>query len=175
MVSFVIDESHLRRLSPSARQELLKLLAADAVQLRAEFAGRDWAPDRDLSYPLTPEEARILIRGISEAGRQMLRVFARSFDGEVGRGEVHALMEATGHDHYEQLSQEISATTQSLRSITGNYDAWLFNFRAEDWVWDEESRNYTRGQYFISGPAILSLRQAFGMGPASDRTAAQGE
>jgi len=170
MVSFIIDDTHLRRLSPTARHELLKLLAADFSQLRTEFADRAWAPDKDMSYPLTPDEARVLIRGITDAGRKMLRVFARNFDGQIGRGEVQALMATTGHTDYEQLSQEVSGITQSLRSITGNYDAWLFNFRADDWVWDETSGTYAKGQYFISGPAILSLRQAFGIGTPAEAT-----
>lgn len=163
MAEFVINETHLRRLTPSARQELLRVLQEDFSQMRAEFSDRAWTPDRDISYPLTPEEARVLVRGVSEAARRMLRVFARNYDGEIGRGEVNELMQATGHTLYEQLSQEVSGVTQSLRSVSGNYDAWLFNFRAEDWVWDDATRSYSKGSYFISGTAIQSLRQAFGI------------
>jgi len=174
MTSFVIDETHLRRLSPSARHELLRLIATDVSELRAEFVTREWSADRDISYPLSAEEARVLIRGVTEAGRNVLKVIARNFDGERGHGEVGALLEATGCQTYQQLGTEIAGVTHSVRSITGNHDAWIFNFRAEDWIWDEATSTYTKGRYFISGAAIRSLRLAFGYEKASDAVEAAG-
>ena len=129
MTSFIIDESHLNRLSPKARQEVLAVLRADLDELEASFLDSEWAPDRDTSYPLTVEDARVLIRGVAGAGEELLRVFALNYDGETGRASLQDLLEATGHTDYQHLGQDISTITQSLRSITGNSDAWLFNWR----------------------------------------------
>jgi hypothetical protein len=52
--------------------------------------------------------------------------------------------------------------------VTGNTDAWLFNWHARDWEWDEEKATYSRGRYFIAGPAIRFLRTAFGIGNSGD-------
>ena len=38
------------------------------------------------------------------------------------------------------------------------------NWHAKEWVWDEHENTYVRGRYFISGPAIESLRSAFSIG-----------
>ncbi len=51
-----------------------------------------------------------------------------------------------------------------MHGATGNPDAWLFNWHATDWQWDEETNTYVQGRYFIAGPAIDALRSAFGIG-----------
>jgi len=163
MASFVIDDTHLSRLSPSARNELLRVIQADLDDVRDQFHAQDWAPDRDVSYPLSLEEAEALVRGISAAGRDILRVFAKNADGDVGYAELEELLTTTGYTDYEHLGQDISTITHSLRSVTGNGDGWLFNWRPDDWEWDETSNTYKRGAYFISGPAVGTLRKAFGM------------
>lgn len=163
MISFVIDETHLRRLSTNARNELLRVLQADLDEVRTQFHGEDWAPDRDMSYPLSLEEAKALVRGITGAGRDILRVFATNADGDIGYAELDELLRTTGYTDYEDLGQDISTITQSMRSVTGNGDGWLFNWRPDDWDWDESSSTYKRGAYFISGPAVETLREAFGM------------
>lgn len=163
MASFVIDDTHLSRLSLSARNELLRIIQADLDDLRAHFHGQDWAPDRDMSYPLSLEEAEALVRGITGAGRDILRVFAKNADGDVGYAELEELLTTTGYTDYEHLGQDISTITHSLRSVTGDSDGWLFNWRPDDWEWDEASNTYKRGAYFISGPAVGTLRKAFGM------------
>jgi len=161
MVSYVIDDEDLRRLSPSARGEVLRLLRGDLDALRRIYAAEDWTPDRDVSYPLSDEEAQLLARGVTHAAREALHVFAQHYDGEVGRASIDQLLKATGHERYEDIGIEIASITQSVRTITGNTDAWLFNWRPEDWDWDEASQHYTAGSYFISGPAVRALRRAF--------------
>lgn len=163
MINFVIDSNLLRSLSPTARRELVQLLRREVTQLYREIADLDWNPESDVSYPLSVEEARALIRGLPDASRRTLRFIARQYDGDEGRADVHQLMEVAGHEQYDQLGQEISSITLALRSVTGHSDAWLLNWHPEDWVWDEEQKTYTRGAYFISGVAVRSLRQAFGM------------
>lgn len=163
MINFLIDGGLLRRLSPTARREILQLLRQEVSQLYREVADLDWNPESDVSYPLTVEEARALIRGLPEASRRMLRLLARQYDGERGRAQLQELLEVTGHDQYDQLGHEVSGITLALRSVTGHTDAWLLNWDPEDWLWDEASSTYSKGAYFISGTAVRALRQAFGM------------
>lgn len=163
MTSFVVDESQLERLSPGARRELLQILEEDCSRIAAEFAEVDWTSDRDESYPLSVDEARALIRHIHQAERETLRVFARNYDGEIGKADLKELLDATGHTGYRPLGEDISSITQSLRRITGHRDAWLLNWRGEDWIWNEDGKTYDAGRYFISGTAAESLRTAFGI------------
>ncbi len=163
MVRFVIDEEHLRRLSAAARHELLQLLGADLARAQAEFPDLEWDPDGDVSYPLSLQDARILIRGMKGSARETLRVFCRNFDGDVGRADIGELSEATGHRTYAKLGEEINNITQRLQRLTEHKDAWLFNWHPEDWEWNEKKKKYEKGEYFISGPAVRALRRAFGM------------
>ncbi len=64
MVSFIIDESHLRQLSAEARSELLQIIGAELADLENEFADREWDPEENKSYPLSTDEAKVLIRGL---------------------------------------------------------------------------------------------------------------
>lgn len=41
---------------------------------------------------------------------------------------------------------------------------WRIRWHPKDWEWDEHENTYVRGRYFISAPAIDSLRAAFGIG-----------
>lgn len=164
MVSFVIDENHLRQLSPEARSELLDLIGAELADMEREYAGREWDPEENTSYPLSNEEARTLIRGLDTRAKRLLRGFCLNYDGKAGSSDLEEMLSTTGIEGFEDLGQEISAITQRMHSATGNPDAWLFNWHARDWQWDEEKNTYTQGRYFISGPAIKSLRKAFGIG-----------
>jgi len=164
VVSFVIDENHLRQLSPEARSELLNLLGVELADLEREYAGKEWDPEENTSYPLNAEEARILIRGLEPRAKRLLRAFCLNFDGNVGSSDLEEMLSTTGIEGFDDLGQEISAITQRMHSATGNPDAWLFNWHARDWTWSEETNTYSHGRYFISGPAIKSLRTAFGIG-----------
>ena len=64
MVSFIIDESHLRQLSAGARSELLQIIGAELADLKIDFADQEWDPEGNQSYPLSADEARVLIRGL---------------------------------------------------------------------------------------------------------------
>jgi len=166
--SFVIDESHLRRLSPEARSELLHVLGVELAELRSEFADREWDPEGNQSYPLDVDEARVLIRGLGQSAKNLLRTFCLNYDGKVGIGNLDQMLSSTGTEDYEVLGHEISVITHRMHSATGNHDAWLFNWRARDWQWDDTENTYVRGRYYISGPAIESLRAAFGIGKNDD-------
>ena len=164
MVSFIIDESHLRQLSPEARSELLQIIGAELADLESELADRDWDPEGNKSYPLSADEARMLIRGLGQSAKSLLRTFCLNYDDKVGSGDLEEMLHSTGLEDYEDLGHEVSVITQRMHSATGNSDAWLFNWHARDWQWDDEKNTYLRGRYFISGPAIDSLRTAFGIG-----------
>ncbi|HSS65548.1 MAG TPA: hypothetical protein VLS27_14030 [Gammaproteobacteria bacterium] len=163
MSGFFIDETHLQRLTPGARRELLDILSAEISDLKTSFRDLSWDPEDNVSYPLSEDEALALVRSLDESGRKVLRVFARNFDGQTGRGELQALLAAGGYQRYDDLGQEISQITRQLRGITQNSDAWLINWRARDWQWDEASQTYTAGAFYISGAAILALREAYGI------------
>ncbi len=162
MISFVIDESHLRALTPSARHELLRLVRKDLDSLKGRLADIEWYPDRGQSYPLTPAQAETLLHTQSRKVQKALHVFVKNSDGEMGIGTLQELVEATGYSNPEKLSQDFGALTQSLRSITGESQAWLINWDAATWEWSESEQRYVDGEYFINGPAVFSLRQAFG-------------
>lgn len=163
MIDFVINETHLGRLSPSARRELLQVLGEDVNRLKESFANLVWDPESNTSYPLTSEEAQVLVRGLPQPALSALRVFCENIDRGVGRGSLRNLLQAAHCSEYGDLAAELSAITQRLRTVTGNVDAWLFNWHAKDWVWKEEGKTYTKGGYFISEPALSSLAQALGL------------
>ncbi len=169
MVGFVIDEALLRKLSPEARREVLDVMHDEVERLAEDVEGVDWDPEGNTSYPLTEDEARRLIRGLVGRSRELLRAFCTDYDadGVVGRADIAALYEATGHDEYGALGREITTITQRLKNITDTHDAWLFNWRARDWQWDEANKTYVKGHYYISGLAIVSLRHAFGIDNAA--------
>jgi len=163
VISFIIDESHLRQLSPEARSELLEIIGAELADLKSGFADREWDPEGNKSYPLNAEEAQVLVRGLEQPAKNLLRTFCLNYDGKVGNGELGEMLGSAGIEGYEELGHEVSAITQRMHSATGNPDAWLFNWHARDWHWDDHKNTYVEGRYFISGPAIESLRSAFGI------------
>ena len=109
----------------------------------------------------------MLIRGLGQPAKSLLRSFCLNYDGNMGSGELDQMLQTTGIDGYEELGHEISVITQRMHSATGNPDAWLFNWRARDWVWDEAAKTYLKGHYYISGPAIVALRHAFSIDKAA--------
>jgi hypothetical protein len=163
MTGFYIDESHLEQLSPGARRELLDLFVNEVSELRDKFKDVGWDPEANVSYPLSQEEAISLIHTLNDCERKILRVFARSFDGEVGHGELGALLEAIEGTSYDDLGKEMSKITKRVRGIVQNNHAWLFNWRSKDWIWDDANQTYTAGAFFISAPSILVLREALGV------------
>lgn len=163
MVMFVVEDRHLQQLSPSSRRELLRVLATEVEEVRAGYAALEWQPDGTQSYPLTEEEARHFLQGMPESARNLLRAFAESFDGNRGAATFRELLKATGHSKVENLGRQISWIELRLRTVTGNHDAWLITWRKSDWKWSEQRQTYTRGKYFINGPAVTALRAAMGI------------
>ncbi len=160
MVMFVVEDRHLQQLSPSARRELLRVLATEVEEVRARYAALEWQPDGTQSYPLSEEEARHLLHGMPESARNLLRAFAERSDGDQGAATFRELLKATGHSKVENLGRQIAWIELRLRTVTGNHDAWLITWRKSDWKWSEQRQTYTRGRYFINGPAVDALRAA---------------
>lgn len=162
MIGIVIDEAFLRALSPEARDEVLALAEERIAALRTPTARMQWRGDREESYPLSVEEARRLIDAQPEPMQDALRVFCGNYDGHFGRATLQELLSVAGFSDPDDLSKATTSLTQSLRHITGNHDAWLLNWRPEDWKWSEKKQRYTKGEYFISAKGIEPLRRAFG-------------
>lgn len=162
MIGIVIDEAFLRALSPEAQDEVLELAEEQIATLRTPSAKTEWRADREESYPLSVEEATKLIQAQPAPMRDALRVFCSNYDGHFGRATLQELMAAAGFSESNDLSRATTALTQSLRHITGNHDAWLLNWRPEDWKWSEKKQCYTKGEYFISAKGVEPLKQAFG-------------
>jgi hypothetical protein len=66
MHTFIVDQKLLQQLSPAARRELLALLTEDLQETKAQFKDYNWDPEGQESYPLSVEEANVLIGGMPE-------------------------------------------------------------------------------------------------------------
>jgi len=161
MPMFIIDDTHLQRLSPAARRELLDLLDAELDTARALFVELDWDPEGTESYPLTVEEATLLLRGMPEPASNSLRVFVDNFDGQRGYATLAQLLDATGHSKFENVGKQLAWILLRVRSVTGHDEAWLVSWHTRDWIWDDDKQTYTDGKYYITEPAVTSLRKAF--------------
>ena len=80
MASFVISDELLGRLSPAARREVVELLGEELAHAKTRHYLPDWDPEGDESYPLSQDEAVVMLRGMPAAGLGILRVFARLVD-----------------------------------------------------------------------------------------------
>ena len=160
MLRLILDETHLERLSPASRREILTLIADDIREAEKSYVERDWNPDGDESYPLSQEEARCLVTRMPEHAMAVVKLFAANFDGVRSVATLSQLLETTGHTKVENVGKLISWIQHRVTTVTGDPEAWLVNWRAEDWIWDEESSQYTDGFYFIDTTAALALREA---------------
>lgn len=170
MAGIVIHEQDLARLSQPTRRELLALVAGELPKtaLTSEDEAErpvDWKDEDDLPYPLGLRDAKDLVRGLSDASRNILRVFCRNVDGAVGYATAEELMAVSGHDDPQRLGKAMSGITRRLRSVTGQRDAWIIDWLDEDRVWDPERGAHVIQRYIIEGPSLRSLCQAFGMSP----------
>lgn len=160
MVRLILDETHLERLSPATRREILNLIADDVHAAQKIFIDRDWDREGDKSYPLSVEEAHFLITGMPEYATAVIKLFVANFDGERAVATLAELREITGHSKSENVLKLILWIQHRVTTVTGDADAWVVNWRGEDWVWDEETSRYTEGNYFIDTAAALALREA---------------
>jgi len=164
MHTFIVDQKLLQRLSPAARREVLALLTNDLQETKAQFKDYKWNPEGQESYPLSVEEAQVLISGMPEPAINALRVFIDNIDGDWGYATIEQLLQATGHSKYENVLKHLSWLLLRLRTVTGNPNAWLVNWHTKDWEWDEETKSYSKGRYFISSDALMSLKEALAAG-----------
>lgn len=174
MPGFVLFEQDFARLSPETKKELFALFGmegrfaenatADILE-PAQPSAPTWDANGGTAYPLSLGEAKELIRGLSETSRKMLRVFCQNSDSEVGRATLEELLRASGHVDAEHLRKAIPGITRRLRTITRHPQAWIFDWRDEDWEWDAVKKTWARGAYHIPQPAIRVLCQAFGTEP----------
>jgi hypothetical protein len=160
MALFIIDEDQLQQLSPAARRELMSVLESDFRETRKYYDDSDWDPEGLDSYPLTIEEAKVLVNGMPEAACKALRVFVDNIDDDRGYANLAQLLDATGHSKVENINRQLAWILLRVRTATGNPDAWLVNWHMRDWIWSEDRQSYTDGKYFITEPALSALRGA---------------
>lgn len=171
MAGIVISENDFARLSAPTQQELLGLLQSGVDSAADQDALEDtmprppvtWDPEGEEAFPLAPREAKELLRGIAPQSKAILRSFCENLRNGTGWATIEELMTASGHDSPQGLMKAMPAITRRLRTVTGNKEAWIFDWYDEDWEWDRDRKTWAKGLYFIPSPAILSLRQAFGM------------
>jgi hypothetical protein len=105
-------------------------------------------------------EARILLAGLPENATNVVKSFIDNFDGERGTATIKQLLTATGHSKAENVGKLVAWLQLRVRAATGDPDAWLVNWRAEDWIWDEQENHYTDGIYYIDSDAALAIKEA---------------
>ena len=158
MALFIIDEDQLQKLSPAARRELMSVLESDFQETRKYYDDSDWDPEGVDSYPLSIEEAGVLVNGMPEPARKALTVFVENIDEGRGYANLAQLLDVTGHSKAENINRQLAWILLRVRSVTGNPDAWLVNWHMRDWTWSDDQQSYTDGKYFITEPALSALR-----------------
>ena len=159
MALFIIDEDQLQALSPATRRELMNVLEYDFQETRKYYDDSDWDPEGLDSYPLSIEEAEVLVSGIPESARKALKVFVDNIDDDRGYANLAQLLDATGHSKVENINRQLAWILLRVRSVTGNPDAWIVNWHMRDWTWSDDRQSYIDGKYFITEPALSALRE----------------
>src|SRR5262249_15528522 len=146
-MQIILDASDLKRLSPSARSELLRLVEGGAAssQAPAKSASRKsfrWRVPHDL----TPELVRKLLRGLGQDARRRLQLFAR----EGGRATMQELLAVTKDTDLQVLSAFEGALTRKLRRLVGDDEKivsmMMWDYDAEKW--DPEHKTLLDGVYY---------------------------
>jgi len=158
MALFIIDEDQLQQLSPATRRELMCVLEYGFQETRKYYDDSDWDPEGLDSYPLTIEEAGLLVNGMPEPARNALKVFVDNIEDDRGYANLAQLLDATGHSKVENINRQLAWILLRVRTVTGNPDAWLVNWHMRDWTWSEDQQAYLDGKYFVTEPAISALR-----------------
>ena len=158
-MQIVLDASDLRRLSPFARSELLRLFQADgAASVPTRVVNKKGFRWR-VPYDLTPELARKLMRGVGQDARKRLQLFAR--DG--GRATMRELLAVTRDADLHVLSAFEGALTRKLRRLVGDDEKIvsliMWDYDAEKW--DPEHKTLLDGVYYVSPATVQAFRQVF--------------
>lgn len=158
-MQILLDQADLKRLSPDARGELLRLLEGElsaspaAKPTNKRFRWRS-------PYDLTPALARKLVRGLGEDSRSRLKLFARPG----GRATMQELLAVSGDSDLRVLSAFEGALTRKLRRLVGDDNKiaslMMWDYGAE--VWDAEHKALIDGVYYVSEATSRALRDCLG-------------
>ena len=102
----------------------------------------------------------MLVNGMPDSARSALQVFVDHVDNDRGYANLAQLLEAMGHSKAENISRQLAWILLRVRTVTGNSDAWLVNWHMSDWTWSDDRQSYIDGKYFITEPALSTLRDA---------------
>jgi hypothetical protein len=160
-MQITIDAGDWQRLSPSARQELLKLVGVDiepAATSTASPKGFRWR----VPYDLTPALVRKLLRGLSDDAVKRIRLFTK----RNGRVTMQELLAVTKDSDLHVLSAFEGIVTRKLRRLVGD-DNKIVSFMMWDYdseKWDKDHTELKDGVFYVSDATARTLQQHFSRG-----------
>ncbi len=160
-MQITIDAGDWQRLSPSARQELLKLIGADIAPTApsaSDAKGFRWR----VPYDLTPALARKLLRGLSDDTMKRIKLFAK----RNGRVTMQELLAVTKDSDLHVLSSFEGTVTRKLRRLVGDNNK-IVSFMMWDYDserWDKDHTELQDGVFYVSDATAKVLRQHFAVG-----------
>ena len=161
-MQILIDQSDLKRMSPSTRGELLRILQGDAGAAAPPSPGAKGFRWRT-PYDLTPELARKLLRGIGAEATKRLELFAR----KGGRVTMRELLAACRDEDLHALTAFEGHVTRKLRRLVGDdnniVSLIMWDYDAE--TWDAAHKNLVDGVYYVSEATTRALRQVLKIAP----------
>jgi hypothetical protein len=158
-MQIVLEPADLKRLSATAREEVLRLVRGEEASPptpKPNKKGFRWrAP-----YDLTPDLARKLVRGIGEESRRRLALFAR----EGGRASMQELLAVTKESDLHVLSAFEGALTRKLRRLVGDDEkiVSLIMWDYDSERWDSTHTRLLDGTYYVSEATSRALRRVLG-------------
>ena len=157
-MQILIDQSDLKRMSPSTRGELLRILQGDAGAAAPPSPGAKGFRWRT-PYDLTPELTRKLLRGIGAEATKRLELFAR----KGGRVTMRELLAVCRDEDLHALTAFEGHVTRKLRRLVGdeNNIASLIMWDYDAETWDAAHKNLVDGVYYMSEATTRALRKYF--------------
>ncbi|MGH6962345.1 MAG: hypothetical protein ACREE7_17830 [Dongiaceae bacterium] len=159
-MQITIDSADWQRLSPSVRDELLRLMGADSAaaparQPAGNKKGFRWRVPYDLTSPL----AKKLVRGLSDDNLKRLKLFAK----RGGRVTMRELLAVTKDSDLHVLSSFEGMVTRKLRRLVGDDDKivslMMWDYDAEKW--DDDHTELLDGVFYVSGATAQTLQRHF--------------
>ncbi len=159
-MQITIDSADWQRLSPSVRDELLRLLGAESSTSQARLpAGNKKGFRWRVPHDLTPPLAKKLLRGLSDDNLKRLKAFAR----RGGRVTMKELLAVTRDSDLHVLSSFEGMVTRKLRRLIGDdgkvVSLIMWDYDAEKW--DDDHTELVDGVFYVSGTTAQTLQRYF--------------
>ena len=160
-MQIVIEKSDFRRLSASARREILEVLGGvDSASAQTQAKKRESLLWRE-PYDLSPELASRLIHGLAEPHKTRLRLFAKK------RGKVRQkeLLAATHDSDMRVLSHFQAVLSRRLRRLVHDPEKrlHLIGWDFEATKWNADHTEIEDGVYYVTERTAATLREHFGL------------